>query len=396
MKVLMLSEYPYTESEQGHGGIIQATYQLVEGFKALNLPEIELHVVTTSLACKRIEVRRNGNVFCHFIPRAESMMANMSLTPMRLLLYVRHLSTKLRPDLIHGQGTVTYLVLSLLLGRKSIQTVHGIYRNEQAAIPKDQQTLLVRLKFALKVYLENAYLRRIRNLIAITSQIVQLMDSQGNNDVRVFNINNAIDQAFFDMAQKRAMRQESSGEVKLLFVAAITPRKGLHVLIEAFKRLSAHRSNLKLSVVGIWNWAPQYVEEQVDACRELQTQGKIEFTGGVSRDRLIRAFEEADIFVLPSFSESAPMVISQAMCVGLPIVTTRVGGIPEMIEQGATGVMLEPGNVDDLTAELARLADDAELRDSLGTAAREVGFRRYHPISIARATLTAYQAVIAN
>lgn len=396
MKALMLSEYPFSESEQGLGGIMQATFQLVEGFAALNDPALELHVVTTSNSCTKPEVRQQGNIVLHFVPRARSTLGHMIVSPLRLFLYARRLINAIRPDLIHGQGTVTYLILSLLLGKRNIQTVHGLYRNEQAAIPKDQQTALIRIKFAVKLALERFYLRRIRNLIAITSQIVQVMRDEGNHAVRVFNINNAIDRAFFDAAERKRSSTQTKDEINILFVAAITPRKGLHILIEAFKRLAPTHPKLRLTVVGIWDWAPEYVQEQSAACHDLQAEGRVVFTGGVGRERLIKAFEEADIFVLPSFAESAPMVISQAMCVGLPIVTTQVGGIPEMIEQGVTGILLEPGNVEALSAELARLAENPDIRQRLSAAAREVGFNRYHPESIARATAAAYHEVIVN
>jgi len=396
MKIIMLSEYPFAEAEQGLGGIMQATFQLLEGFSALNLPDLELHVITTSNFCLTSEVRRSGNIVCHFVPRAQSTLGHMIVSPLRLFLYARRIINQIQPDLIHGQGTVTYLILSLLLGKRNIQTVHGLYRNEQAAIPKDQQSTAVRLKFAVKLALERWYLRRIRNLIAITGQIVQVMGDEGNHAVRVFNINNAIDRAFFDLAKKRLSAAPTGNSINILFVAAITQRKGLHVLVEAFKRLAPKYPNIQLTVVGIWDWAPEYVQEQLAACGELQTKGRVVFTGGVGRERLIQAFDEADIFVLPSFSESAPMVISQAMCVGMPILTTRVGGIPEMIEQGVTGVMLEAGDVDALTAELARLIENPAARQQLATAARKVGFQRYHPESIARSTAAAYNEVIVN
>ena len=395
-KILMFSEYPYSEVEQGHGGIMQATFQLVEGFSALKIPDLELHVITCSIYCSANEVRRSGNIFCHFVPRAQSTLGQMFISPLRLFCYARELINQVHPDLIHGQGTVTYLILSLLLGKRNIQTVHGLYRNEQAAIPKDQQSNVVRLKFAVKLVLERWYLLRIRNLIAITKQIVHAMYAEGNQQVRVFNVNNAIDKAFFDLTEKRVAIAPIRDSVNILFVAAITPRKGLHILVEAFKRLAPKYPSIQLTVVGIWDWAPDYVKAQSAVCRELQAQGRVVFTGGVSRERLIRAFDEADIFVLPSFSESAPMVISQAMCVGLPIVTTRVGGIPEMIEQGVTGAMLEAGDVDSLTAELSRLIEDPVARQELATAAKKVGFQRYHPESIARATVAAYREVIVN
>ena len=396
MKVVMFSQYPYAESDQGLGGIMQATFQLIEGLSIVNHPHLELHIVTSSISIKVAEFRKIGNIFCHFVPGEKSALGLMTLSPIRLFFFSRRLIKEIQPDVVHGQGTVTYLALSLLLGKRSIQTVHGLYRNEQAAIPEDRRTTLIRIKFFIKITLERFYLRRIRNLISITTQIVQVLHDEGNRKVRVFNINNAIDCAFFDVAHRKRFATQTKDEINILFVAAITPRKGLHILIEAFKRLAPTHPKLHLTVVGTWDWAPEYVQEQLSSSHDLQAKGRIVFTGAVGRERLIKAFQEADIFVLPSFAESAPMVISQAMCVGLPIVTTQVGGIPEMIQQGVTGTLLEPGNVEALTAELARLAENPHIRERLSAAAREVGFNRYHPESIARATVAAYREVVFN
>lgn len=176
-------------------------------------------------------------------------------------------------------------------------------------------------------------------------------------------------------------------------MAAITPRKGLEFLIGAFRRLAAGEPNLRLSVVGTWDWAPDYVAKQRNACADLITKGQVVFTGPVSRADLVAAFGRADLFVLPSLAESAPMVISQAMCAGLPVVSTRVGGIPEMITEGQTGWLVPPADEAALERAMRRLIADPELRMRLGKNARSTAMERYHPLSVARATRDFYREI---
>lgn len=395
MRVLMLSEYPYSEAEQGHGGVMQATYQLLGGISDLDAKNVDLHVITTTDLCSKPSVRKENNITYHFIPKSRLTLGQITLTPLRFFVYSLRLVREVKPDLIHGQGSIIFLVSSLLLGSPSIQTVHGLYVNELAAIPRQSLSLLVRIKFAIKIVVERWYIRRVKNLIAITSQIVEFANSLGNKDVKVFEINNAIDNDFFNVpAVSKKFGLSDDSPIKILFVAAITPRKGLHILVPAFKKVVEQNPNICLTVVGIWDWAPEYVQEQFNETRELQAEGKVLFTGGVKREQLVQHFAEADIFVLPSFAESAPMVISQAMCIGLPIVATNVGGIPEMINHEYSGLMVPPGDVEALAAAILQLVESPEARQKIADVAREIGFVRYHPTSIARATLDAYDAVI--
>jgi glycosyltransferase involved in cell wall biosynthesis len=284
------------------------------------------------------------------------------------------------------------LLISSLFGKRSIQTVHGIYRNENATIPRESIGIGHRVRFALKNALESFYLTRIRNLIAITRQIEEMVVRDAKSSVRVFRINNAIDASFFSDTAVRTR----GDRINLLFVAAITPRKGLHVLIGAFRELLQEFPNLHLKVVGTWDWAPEYVSEQRVACADLERDGAVEFTGSVSTEQILMEFRSADIFVLPSLSESAPMVIAQAMAAGLPIVATKVGGIPEMIDDNVNGLLVPANSQDALYQVLARLIRSSELRERLGAKAREMADMRYNPLSVATATRKAYLDTITS
>ncbi len=87
------------------------------------------------------------------------------------------------------------------------------------------------------------------------------------------------------------------------------------------------------------------------------------FAGAVGHDEILPMLRAADIFCLPSFSEGVPVVLMEAMAHSVPVVTTQIMGIPELVENERTGLLVAPGRVDVLVDALARLVADPELRE---------------------------------
>ena len=94
-------------------------------------------------------------------------------------------------------------------------------------------------------------------------------------------------------------------------------------------------------------------------------------SGHIGQDELREHYARADIFCLPSFAEGIPVVAMEAMAMELPVVSTRIMGIPELIDDAVNGVLVAPGRVDELTGALDRLVRSPEERRRLGGAARE-------------------------
>jgi glycosyltransferase involved in cell wall biosynthesis len=310
------------------------------------------------------------------------------------LYHLIKIKNNIKPDIIHGQGTVTYILLSLMFRNKNIQTIHGIYKNEHAAIHFKDRTFFVSLKFFIKEKVESFYLKKIKNLIVITDEIKLLVSKESNNLKNIFKINNAIDIGFFK--KTNLDKAHTNNDLVILFVAAITPRKGLHHLLEAYDKIIYKHPNLKLKIVGMWDWAPDYVLGLKEKFSQLVNAKKIEFTGSVSREQIENYFTSSQIFVLPSLAESAPMVISQAMCSGMAIISTRVGGIPEMITHEEDGFLVHPEDVQALESALNKLISSYDLREVFSKNAQIKGYNRHHPTSVAMKTYEAYKKVFLN
>ncbi|CAO4152995.1 glycosyltransferase family 4 protein [Methylorubrum aminovorans] len=158
----------------------------------------------------------------------------------------------------------------------------------------------------------------------------------------------------------------SGGPVQLLFLGALGPRKGIFDLLRALARAAAAGVPLHLTVGG-----DGQLTEARQLAAELGLGDRVTFEGWVDTNRRAVLLNEADAYVLPSYNEGLPMSVLEAMAAGLPVVTTTVGGLPELITSGEHGLLIKPGNVDALAEAIIDLSTDPQRRSSMGTAARE-------------------------
>jgi colanic acid/amylovoran biosynthesis glycosyltransferase len=153
----------------------------------------------------------------------------------------------------------------------------------------------------------------------------------------------------------------------ILCVGRLVPAKGQQVLIEAVGRLVGAGRAVRLRLIGE---GPdrRRLEQQValEGLHEV-----VRFEGGITQDRIRSFYQQADMFVLPSFAEGLPVVLMEAMAMELPCVSTWIAGIPELIRPGQDGLLVAPGDVEALTQAIARLMDDPALRSALGREGRD-------------------------
>jgi colanic acid/amylovoran biosynthesis glycosyltransferase len=161
---------------------------------------------------------------------------------------------------------------------------------------------------------------------------------------------------------------------RLLFVGRLDRIKGLGPLLEAVADL--HRQDRPLTLMLVGDGPDRQWAEQRAA--DLGIGTAVEFLGYRSPGEIADLLAAADIFVLPSFAEGVPVVLMEAMAAHLPVVTTSVGGITELVEHGRSGLVVPPGDVDRLVDAIAELADDPARRVELGRHGRSVVEREYN------------------
>lgn len=189
-----------------------------------------------------------------------------------------------------------------------------------------------------------------------------------------------------------ALESQDASHPVVLYVGRMRTRKAVAVLLEAFSRVLKNYPRASLILAGNG-------EHREALERRVQTLGldrSIRFLGAVPREQMGRWYDAADIFCLPSIYEGFPLVILEAMAAGLPVVSTTVSGIPEAVEEGVTGLLVEPEDADGLARALEQLAAAPELCKAMGTHARRMVQERYSIRKICGDYLNLWQGLVSR
>lgn len=165
------------------------------------------------------------------------------------------------------------------------------------------------------------------------------------------------------------------GKTHFLFLGEIGQRKGVFDIIRA---IAAHKNEaegrIELKIGGNRN-----EEKLMEAIRQDGLEGIVSFEGWASGEKKLKMLNWADVYILPSFNEGLPISILEAMSYGCPVISTRVGGIPEVVT--ANGVLVTPGNADEIWGAMARYVGNQELIRKEGSISLE-NVRPYLPDSV--------------
>ncbi|MEX2571420.1 MAG: glycosyltransferase family 4 protein [Gemmatimonadota bacterium] len=196
------------------------------------------------------------------------------------------------------------------------------------------------------------------------------------------------------MGATRRDESRGAGEQRLLFVGRLVERKGVDVLLRALATLRVDR-DVRLTVVGDGPLRPALEGLAV----EVGVRDAVEFTGTVSQEELRRRYAGSDIFVLPAVRdrkgdvEGLGVVLIEALQYELPVVASESGGIPDVVEDGRTGLLVPPGDTDALASAIGRLIEDPELARRLARAGREDVAVRFSWDRIVTELMTLYEDV---
>jgi glycosyltransferase involved in cell wall biosynthesis len=382
IKVVLAGPYPWDQDDLYAGGVIHAMANLVSILQAEK--NIELHVLTYTKKTKKITRKKYGNISCTYLPNKLSAL-NYFLGFRILAAQCRREIERIKPDLVHAQGDPASILAAVKTDRPHLVTIHGLYQNETREFYA-RTNLKNRISGLLLRAAERRYRSQIKNLISTTEEVVNVVKKY-SPDVRVYRNNNPVDNEYFNLPNREK-------HPVILFVARITQRKGLHILLEAFARMTDDNPDCEVRIVGSESQALAYVQELKSKYEKLIRKSRISFIGGVDQKQIQDEISGSSVLCLPSLAESSPMVISQAMAAGKPVIASRVGGIPEMIESGRTGLLIEKGNVDELESAMRSLINNPELRATMGAQAKRLAKARYSPEIVAQKTVSIYERVI--
>ena len=170
-------------------------------------------------------------------------------------------------------------------------------------------------------------------------------------------IYNGIDTEIFKLGAAR--QEDLKNGFRLLCVSRLIERKGMDYLFQAVAAIKDLK--IQVGLVGTGS----HEQKLKRKAKELGIEGRVHFYGYKPPHELARLYNQADIFVLPSLSESFGMVLLEAMSCGLPIIASQVGGIPEIVESGKNGILVSSGSAAEIEKAVRCLLDDPLLRSRL-------------------------------
>lgn len=182
----------------------------------------------------------------------------------------------------------------------------------------------------------------------------------------------------------------STDETIILHVGRLERIKGIGVLAQAIPRVLEDAPAVRFVFIG----AARSEQKASAWADRLQTVGgeRVSVLGYLEEGEMMSWYQRADIAVVPSLNyESFSYTCAQAMAAGLPVVASRIGGIPETVPDGECGMLIPPGDVDALVEALVKLAQEPELRCAMGVAAAERASRRFSASILAEEFLAIYQ-----
>ena len=236
------------------------------------------------------------------------------------------------------------------------------------------------------------YTRAAERIVTTGERLrAQVLEETGADPARVVSIPTGIDLARFRPGE-RALARERLGlprEARLVgIVATLRSWKGHRDLIEAVAELPR---DVVLVIVGD---GPQRAALEAQAAG-LAAGSRVRFAG--QQADVAPWMQALDLFCLPSYAnEGVPQALMQAMACALPVVTTPVGSIGEIVADGETGVLVPPRDVERLRAALRTLLDDAPRREALGRSAREAALRRFGEDAMVERMVEVFRAAAAR
>jgi glycosyltransferase involved in cell wall biosynthesis len=350
-----------------------APQALLNGFA--NLRDHEIHVISCSRVAMRMPIRLADNIYFHQ-PIVGKWGWGKSLF-LGCAQSTRKLLKEIQPDIVHGQGTERDCAMAAVLsGYPNILTLHG---NMRAISQRPEYRK--NLYYQLAAFLETFCLKRTNGVVAISSYTEQLVKGLASE---TWLLPNAVDSRFFNIILT------PPPVPRLLFVGSIIEGKNPLGLIEACAPfLKANRCTLALA--GQFDPAGEYGK----AFRsEAEVLPNIEYLGFLGRDKLAAEFAKSSAIVLPTFEDNCPMVVLEAMAAGLPVAASRVGGVPDLVDHQITGLLFDPGNLEDMRECIEFLINNPQFRISAGQAGKRKALEEFHPSRIAKRHIEIYQAVL--
>lgn len=375
LRVAMLGLYP-DDPALVTGGVEAVVSVLASALATYS--DLEVHVVCGRPGLAAVEHERHGAVSVHHVP--EPRLGRLFLyRPARRWLH--SVVRTIQPAVVHAHGSGVYVDAAITCGVPAVVTLHGVVAQEARLAAGS--SLAVRGRWTYDRLYERHCLARVRQLIVISPYLLREFP-QLAQQAHVTHIENPIDASFFQVRR--------APQVSTLFCPArIIARKGILDLIQAFAQLQPEFPDAELRLAGEITAEPAYAQRCREEAQQAGVADRVHFLGPLSRVALQEELATCTLVVLAAHQETAPVSLAEAMAAACPVVATTAGGVPDLIELRKTGLLVTPGDVPGLAAQIRMVLQDATLAIALGHNARRAAQLRFHPQAVAARTRAVYQ-----
>ncbi|ABP49963.1 glycosyl transferase, group 1 [Pyrobaculum arsenaticum DSM 13514] len=295
-------------------------------------------------------------------------------------------------DVVHVNTAWVGFTLSLLLRRPRF-----VYTCHNPLWPEDQ------VHFGEKIVriVEGHAMRRAHAVIALNNTMKRSIEAKAKvGPSKIFIVPNGVDTEFYrpNLPCEHVNEEYGlEGKKVVLFVGRVTWGKGVHILLKAIKRLRDFYNvrDVKALIVGPLSGfyksdKPSSYAQLLMSYAKANNLGVV-FTGSIDSDMLRYVYSCSHVLVLPSYFEAFGMVLIEAMASGIPVIGSRAGGIPDIIEEGVNGFTFPVGDDVTLAEKLYTLLTDESLHKNMANAARSIAVTRYSWKIVAKKLLKLYE-----
>jgi glycosyltransferase involved in cell wall biosynthesis len=343
--------------------------------------DVEVEVFTHSRAVARIQKAEKEGVHYTFVPKYEPARFDPYHAYLPALVQIRPLIRRYEPDIVHGFGTESaYGLLAISQGRLSVIFIQGIL---EKLAPFSN---LPAIKIAIRKYFERRVINKADGLIAETEFARQWALSR-NEEARVKVIPHAYSADFF------SAKPHFKG-LRIVCIGALSRIKGVTTVLRAFHagiNRAPHLFN-KAELVFIGEGALRPVLEEM--AEQWQIRDRVSFLGHVEHDKIIQEMEKSNLLVIGSRMDTSPNVITEAHAVGLPVIGTAAGGIPDMIDDGRDGFIVPIDDSEAMALLMEHLLSDPQRCEEMGRAGKKKVRELNDPVQVAEKHVDFYREII--
>jgi glycosyltransferase involved in cell wall biosynthesis len=362
----------------------------------------KIYVVTGS--DQTLDVKVNERLHVSFLKIPKTPVIKSFMLAASSYRKLNSVPTNVNVDITHANLPLTpNFAVPPDFGKTLVCTVHSTWKGEAQAIRGEpysrlnsNEKFMVSFNWFLRIF-EEQMLKRANKIIAVSYFTKQeLLDYYKVPEEKIRVIHNGVDVNKFKPAENKRKIKEELGfnpdDLAIVSVGRLYARKGLFTLIESIPAVVKHFKNVKFIISG--RGQSDEMRKLLNYADKIGVKDNIIFTGYYPDKKLPKLYQAADVFAFSTFYEHHPFAVLEALSTGLPVVTTHVGGIPETIESGKNGFLVEPFNPKQFADRILYLLEHPTDASEMGFLARKTILERFDWRIVVKDVLKVYDEAL--